>query len=250
MKAHEIVSEVLKRMAATARPGVTGLMLEDVAIKVINECGGHSYNKGYFPSWATKPYPAATCININHFIAHGVPSNYKFRDGDIVNIDLSVVDPDGICGDAALTVPIGDLNKRTERLLRVAANTTYEVIRHIKNGVLTDDLARITQRFVWNHNLLVNRRFTGHGIGVKMHEFPKIYSTIEDGQVYETLKTGDILCIEPILTTGTDDIGVTLDDGWTVITRDRMPSAMFEHMVRVTDDGCEVLTTHFSLDAI
>lgn len=249
MKAYEAVSEILKDIQLGFRTGLVNLKTgNDVAKRIemlIAQYGCTSYNKGYKPIWAKQPYPSVCCININHMIAHGVPSDYVFQDGDLVSIDLGIKDKNGDCGDAAITVGIGQLSAEKEKLLRHARLCVYAGIREIKAGVNTRYITKAMEQYALNRRFLVNQSFGGHAIGKEMHEPPHIYNVDNEGNEYTTLKVGQVICLEPMLTTGKDNVGLRLPDGWTVITKDGKPSAVFEHMVRVTEDGYEVLTTHF-----
>lgn len=245
MKSYQIVSKVLRELAKAATPGMNCLVLEMMAASLIEELGGKSYNRGYKPVWAKTAYPSVLSVNVNHYIAHGIPVNYNLINGDIISIDLGIIDSEGYCGDAAHTIAIGDISNEKQRLIRVAQKALFAGIQQVKNGVSTRDISIAIERCALTHNMRVNTEFSGHGIGKEMHMLPHIYNSCEDGHEYETLKTGQIICIEPMVTTGKDNKGGTAPDGWTRVTRDMKPSAVFEHMVEVTDDGYKILTDHF-----
>lgn len=250
MKSYEIVSTILGELAEMVKPGIECLDMEAWAELRVKELGGKSYNKGYHPIWAQTPYPNVLCINVNNIVAHGIPFQYKLVEGDIVAFDLGVLDSDGDCGDAAITVRVGEVSNEYDRLVRYAKAACYEGIKKIRAGVNTIEITRAIEQYCLARNLKVSRSFTGHRIGKEMHMEPHIHNTVEEKATYIPLEKGWIVCIEPMVTTGRDNVGMKMPNGWTVVTADRKPSAMFEHMVEVTDDGYKILTTHFQPDAI
>ena len=247
MKAWEIVSDVLKLLSKEARIGVTTQSLNDIGEKKIIELGGIPVNKGYLPPWAKTPYPASICISINDEIVHGIPGNRVLENGDIVNFDLGV-EKDGECGDAALSMGIGEISNRDERLLYYAKKTLEEAIKIIKPEVLVKDISKVIELFATTRGFLPNRNFGGHGIKENMHQEPWIPNTTFPetlGSGERALRVRDRICIEPILTfKDGDDRGVLQDNGWTVKTRDGKKSAYFEHMLEVVEGGHKILTTH------
>lgn len=238
-------SQILLELSQLAKPGVNLLQIEAEAAKLLKKYHVKSFNKDYKPDWAPTPYPAITCLNVNSIIAHGIPVDLELEDGDILSIDLSIVDQDGYCGDAAISLPVGTLDNRKSRLLYYANKTIYEIIKNMQPGTSTEDLARIAQRYAGARGYKLNRRFGGHRIGTEMHLKPNIFNTVEDEHNYGKLKVGEVYCVEPFLTPGNDDLGGILPNGWTYATRDAQPSAYFEHMVLITKNGPEILTDHF-----
>ncbi|MBV6514232.1 MAG: Methionine aminopeptidase 1 [Candidatus Omnitrophica bacterium] len=251
MKAYEIQSQVLKAMAGMAAVGVAVADIDKMAEEMIIGLGGKPYNKGYHPIYAATPYPAATCISVNNCIAHGIPNTYVLRSGDIVNFDTSVI-KDGQCADAALSIGIGEVSNKNKNLLKYAKRVLYEGISVIKDGVSTEKLAEAIHTAAIRYGYKINRRFIGHGIGSEMHMPPKIYHFMQTHAEQlsstprqpEYLHENQIICIEPILTYSKDDMGVFDKEGWACYTTDGKPCAMFEHMVRITKTGCEILTDH------
>ena len=247
MKPWAIVSDVLKLLAKEVKPGITTQSLNDIGERRILELGGIPVNKGYVAPWAKIPYPKSVCISVNDTIVHGIPSEYKLQEGDLVNFDLGV-EKDGLCGDAALTVGVGKISSRDERLLYYAKKTLDEAIKIIKPGVRVRDISTVIELFATTRGFLPNRNFGGHGIGEKMHEDPFIPNATWPELLIsgdKTLRVRDRICIEPILTfKNGDDRGIVQADGWTVKTRDGKKSAYFEHQIEITEDGHKVLTTH------
>jgi methionyl aminopeptidase len=255
MKAYEIVSDVLKLLARHATPGVDTLTLNNLAEKRIAELGGGCYNRNYKPNWAPLPFPAAVCISINDEIAHGIPNaNRILQEGDIVNFDLGVI-KDGECGDAALTVAVGQVDASKKQLLKIAKKALFAGIEQIKPGNKFRDIARAIEDTARHKGYVVNRNFGGHGIGADMHEDPFILMNLNydvndqknyvmrENMLNGILKVGMKICLEPMLTEK-DRYGRIEENGWTFKTRDGKPSAMFEHMLEVTETGCKILTTH------
>lgn len=245
MRAYEIISIILKEMAAMARPGVKTIDIDVMAEGRIKELGAKSADKGYRPKFAKTPWQWVSCINTNSIIAHGKPGDYGLQNGDIVSFDLGIKKGKE-CADAALTVGVGEISNARSRLLYYAKQTVYEVIKYMVPGADTKDLASIIEYHASSRGYLVNRRFAGHRIGEQMHMKPNIYNTQEPSHIYAKLKVGEIYCVEPMITAGKDNLGMMIDPGgWTCVTMDGKDSAFFEHMVEVTENGPKILTTHF-----
>lgn len=250
--AAHLVSQILKVVCAKADVGVSLIELDKFAEEMILKQGGVPYNKGYHPKWSKTPYPATLCTNVNSSVAHGIPTDYKLQDGDIVNFDLGVKVGE-FCGDAAITIPIGELSGRNERLLRYARRATYAGIDVCRAGVDVIEVGRAIQKYANLMGFVVNENMCGHGIGKEMHEKPMIpnFSARDDEAEKYTgvLKAGQVVCIEPMLTYK-DIAGVLQPDGWTLKTGDGKNSAMFEHMVLITEEGHKVLTDHFEKEVV
>lgn len=249
-EAADILSNILKVLAATVAPDINLLYLDRMAKVMIKNAGAESANYGYKREWDKNGYPAYTCIGVNNTIAHGIPHNYKLKDGDIVSIDLGIK-KNGFCADAALTVPVGKPSNKDERLIYYAKKTLYEAISMVKAGVDVVEIGKAVEKYAQFRGYVTSRRFNGHGIGSEMHIDPTIPSfditQVKDyPDVSYILKAGEIICLEPILTYN-DREGVVRQDGWTTKTIDFKKSAFFEHMVEVTETGCNILTTHIIL---
>ena len=263
----ETVSEVLRSVVEMAKPGVNLLALEKRAETTMQVLGAESVNKGYHPKWATSPFPSVVCLGVNDVIAHAIPTSYDLQDGDLLYIDTGVR-INNLCGDAGLTVPIGEISNRDERLLRFAKRALYEGIRAVKPGIKVTEIGEAIYWFARRNGYIVNRVFMGHGIGKQMHEVPQIphFPILPDEKYippdselepfkkkgkYEykekegvpRLVEGQVICLEPMLTYK-DPVGKKDGDGWTQRTRDGKKSAFFEHMIRVVTGGYEILTNH------
>ena len=242
--AASIVTQVLLEMRLMSIAGAPLKLLDEVAERMIRERGGEPYNKGYKPAWAGVPFPATVCMSVNEEVCHGIPGNRVLEKGDLVNYDVGVRYRSG-CGDAALSVPVGVVSNRKLRTLRFAHHALYAGIAAVKAGAPVSAIGRAIDEVCAKYNMRSVKQFTGHHIGKEMHEKPHIqpYYIPENDTIL--LKEGAIICIEPHITPGDGRIGLAPDQ-WTHFTLDNQPVAMFEHMVLVTKEGCEILTNHIT----
>ena len=243
----DCVSDILKAITEKAKVGVNLLDLEKSAETLITLYGAQSANKGYQPKWATSPYPSVICLGVNDVIAHSPPYDYVLKDGDLLHIDLGII-INGMCGDAGLTVPIGEVSNKDRHLLKYSKGALYEGIKVVKAGIKVTEIGIAIERYAISHGFVVNKVFQGHGIGRTMHagiQIPHFDILIDkpDLDNIPVLVEGDVICLEPTLTYK-DKFGYRDKDGWTHRTRDGRKSAFFENMIRVTSLGGEVLTSH------
>jgi methionyl aminopeptidase len=232
-RANALVHETLHLVAGAARPGVSTGELDRLAEEHIRSGGGRPAFKGY------RGYPATLCTSINDVIVHGIPSaDAKLREGDVLGLDCGVV-LDGFVGDAALTVPIGEISEEAARLLRVTRECLDLAVDVVRPGRRLTDIGATIQRHAEGAGYAVVRELVGHGIGRSMHEDPQVYNFGPAGRGPE-LRPGLVLAIEPMVNQGVS--GVTFDDdGWTARTEDGKLSAHFEYSVAVTNNGPWVL---------
>lgn len=230
---NRIVVEVLEEIKKKIRVGVTTIELDRLAESVILKKGGTPAFKGY------RGYPNSLCISINEQVVHGIPSNRRLKDGDLVSIDLGVYH-DGYYGDAAITVGTGEITLEAKRLLDATQKALYIGIEKARAGNHLSDISNAVQMYVEGEGFSVVRAFVGHGIGTSLHEEPQVPNFGEAGKG-PLLKNGMVLAIEPMVNAGVSDVEV-LEDDWTVVTADGSLSAHFEHTVAVTDNGVEILT--------
>jgi methionyl aminopeptidase len=226
-----LVLDLLEKMVA---PGVSTMDLERAADKSIRELGAKPAFKGYYD------YPCVLCTSINQEIVHGIPNERRvLKPGDVVSIDCGVV-LDGYYGDAAITVPVGKLESKVEKLLEVTESSLYRAIEAARVGNTIGDLGAAVQQVVEENGFSVVREFVGHGIGTRLHEDPQIpnYGTPGHGP---KLREGMVLAIEPMVNAGTAGV-LLLDDKWTAVSEDGSYSAHFEHCVAVTNNGPDILT--------
>ncbi len=238
LKAWDIVTQVLLMLKKNAVVGMPLLLLDDMAAKLITELGGESINKGYTMK-GLDPFPGTVCISINAVIAHGMPSPYKLQDGDLVSFDLGVR-KNGICGDAALTVPVGNVKKADLDLLDATRHALYKGIDMCRPGVAIRDIGFAIETYALKRGYVVNHSLCGHTIGKEMHMLPNILH-FYDPATPGVLEEGQMICLEPMLTLK-DHLGVKA--GWMFITRDGRNSAVFEHQILIVKNGYEVLTSH------
>jgi methionyl aminopeptidase len=233
-RANVLVARVLRRLKETIAPGVTTATLDEIAEETIRSAGAVPAFKGY------RGFPASLCVSINDEVVHGIPSRKRVvREGDIVSLDVGTV-VDGFCGDGAVTVPVGDVSKETEKLLRVTEGALLKGIEKVHMGNRVSDIGHAVQSYVEDQGFAVVRDFVGHGIGTQMHEEPQVPNYGEPGRG-QRLLPGMVLAIEPMVNAGKHSVKV-LSDNWTVVTLDGSYSAHFEHSVAVTDNGPWILS--------
>ncbi|WP_116472475.1 type I methionyl aminopeptidase [Zobellella maritima] len=184
-------------------------------------------------------FPKSICTSVNHVICHGIPADKKLKDGDIINIDITVI-KDGYHGDTSKMFTVGKASILAERLCRVTQECMELGIKMVKHGVHLGDIGAAIQKHAENHHYSVVREYCGHGIGREFHEEPQVLHYGKPG-TGEVLKAGMCLTIEPMINAGKRHSKM-LGDGWTVVTKDRSLSAQYEHTILVTEEGCEVLT--------
>lgn len=227
---HEAVREV-------AEPGVTTLELDAVAREVLAEYECRSSFLGY--GGPTNPFPGVLCTSPNSVIVHGIPGDYRLRDGDIISIDAGAI-YEGWHGDAAFTMAIGDVPDEVSTLLEATEQALWEGVRQVTAGNRLGDIGAAIEAMARPHGIGVVRDYVGHGIGRQMHEAPSVPNYGTPGKGLK-LKVGMALAIEPMFNLGTPE-SVVLDDQWTVVTSDGAPSAHFEHTVLITKEGTIVST--------
>ena len=242
-RAGAVVADVLLKLQEIARPSVSTAHLDAVAAEMTSKAGAQPLFKGVRSPQARTPFPGVICASINEQVVHGIPSEHvKLKEGDILSIDFGVR-LDGYCGDAAVTVAIGEISGENRRLMDVTRQALDIAIARAAPGVRWSAIAGEMQRVAESAGFSVVREFVGHGIGRQMHEEPRVPNFVSKELLADdiVLAEGMILAVEPMINGGTSDVR-TLKDGWTVVTRDGRCSAHFEHTIAVTGDGCEVLT--------
>jgi methionyl aminopeptidase len=234
----KIVAEVLKLVGAQIRPGVTTLELDKLAEDYIRTFGGIPAFKGY-GSQKNNLFPATLCTSIDSAVVHGIPSKRMLKEGEIVSIDVGVK-KDGYFGDGAWTFPVGGISAEKQRLLKVTQESLCKGIEKAIVGNRVQDISFAVQSYVEAHGYSVVRELVGHGVGKELHEPPNVPNFGKPGSGPE-LKNGMTLAIEPMVNLG--GYHVTMEsDGWTVVTRDGLPSAHFEHTIAIVDGKPEILT--------
>jgi len=228
-----IVAEVLNRVVEAVKAGVTTLELNSLAEKEVAKHKAKPAFRGY------SGYPCSLCCSLNDQVVHGIPNSRPLKDGDILSLDFGAY-YGGFFGDAAVTVPIGNVSEKVADLISVTRHSLSLAINHAIQGNRLSDISSAVQSFVESKGYSVVRDFVGHGIGRNLHEQPQVpnYGSPHTGP---KLRTGMVLAIEPMVNEKSYEVKV-LADGWTAVTVDGGLSAHFEHTVAITEHGPEILT--------
>lgn len=234
-RASQLTSEILDRLEDRIRPGMTTQEIDDWV---------HEYTvaHGAIPAPLNyRGFPKSICTSLNEVICHGIPENRVLKDGDTLNVDVTSI-LDGYYGDSSRMFLIGDVSDEALRLAQVTRDCMYRAIDQVKPGNRLGDIGHAIQDYAERHGYSVVRAFVGHGVGVEFHEPPDVrhYGQPGTGQV---LRPNMVFTIEPMINTGSYRVKV-LDDGWTAVTVDGGLSAQWEHTIRVTEDGYEILTAY------
>jgi methionyl aminopeptidase len=232
-RAGTIVAEMHEVCVRAARPGATTADLDLAAREVLERRGAQSNFLGYHG------FPAVACISPNEVIVHGIPGDRVLEEGDIVSIDCGAI-VEGWHADAAVTVPVGEIDEESKRLIDVTRRALQASIDATVAGNRLGDVGAVSEAVVEKAGFTVVREYVGHGIGTAMHEEPQVPNYGPAGRGLR-LKPGLVIAIEPMVNAGSARSRV-LSDGWTVVTADASRSAHFEHTVAIGEDGPEVLT--------
>ncbi len=233
-EAGHTAAAVLTKTTALVRPGISTLEVDRAAAQFMADAGSKSAFLGY------RNFPGHICISLNHEVVHGIgKADRIIQHGDIVKIDVGIV-KNGWIGDNATTVPVGMVPPEVHQLLRATEESLHVAISHAKPGGQLRVLCGSVEAFVKRYGYTVVEQFVGHGVGRQLHEKPEV-PNFDNGRIKLRLEPGMVLAIEPMVNMGTSEV-VVLSDRWTAVTRDRKPSAHFEHTVVVTEDGPEILT--------
>ena len=230
-------SEILDRVSDLVRPGISTKEIDEAAAVFMQEARVKSAFLGY--RLGHRVFPGNICISLNDEVVHGIASQRRVQYGDIVKLDIGVIE-DGWVGDTAATVAVGMVDERVDLLMRVTENALERAIRIAHESTRLGDICAEIEDEARRNRFSVVREFVGHGVGRKLHEEPQIPNYGKRGSG-PRLKAGMTLAIEPMVNLGTAAVRL-LDDGWTVVTADGLPSAHFEHTVLITKDEPEILT--------
>lgn len=232
-RAGRLCAETLDFLAPHVQPGVTTEKLDDLAHEFMTTRGATPAPLNY------RGFPKSICTSINHVVCHGIPGPKRLSEGDIVNIDVTVI-LDGWHGDSSRMYPVGKINVKARRLIDVTYESLMRGIAAVKPGATLGDIGAAIQAYVESERFSVVRDFCGHGLGRTFHAPPSVlhYGRIGEGA---RLEPGMFFTIEPMVNAGRPDTKI-LADGWTAVTRDRTLSAQFEHSLGVTEAGCEIFT--------
>ncbi|MCB0667737.1 MAG: type I methionyl aminopeptidase [Saprospiraceae bacterium] len=231
-----IVSAALARVAEMIRPGVTGLEIDVAAEEVIRDMGAVPGFKGHHG------FPATLCISRNECVVHGIPNEIPFEDGDIVSVDCGSIKEE-FYGDSAFTFALGDVKDEVLRLLEVTNESLYLGIAQAVDGKRIGDIGFAIQAYCEReHHYGVVRELVGHGVGKNLHEAPEVPNYGRRGSGTK-LKEGMVIAIEPMVNLGVRQVMQT-NDGWTILTKDRQPSAHYEHTVAIGKEAADILSDH------
>lgn len=235
------LATILAKVGGKVAPGVSTLELDQYAESLIRAGGDEPAFKGYKPGGHGRPYPASLCTSVNTEVVHGIPSkDVILKEGDIISIDLGIKHK-GLFTDHAITVPVGKISTKAEKLLTVTRDAMLKGIAQAFPGNRVGDIGFAIESHIRPHHYGIVRTFSGHGVGREIHEDPFIPNYGKKGKG-ELLKVGMVIAIEPMCTLGTDDVVVS-NDGYTVKTADLSLAAHFEHTVYIGENGPEILTS-------
>src|SRR5919202_5987218 len=232
-RAGRLAAEALDLLVDHVRPGVSTEALDRLAFEFAMDHGAYPAPLFY------RGYPKSICTSVNHVVCHGIPDDKPLREGDIVNVDVTLI-LDGWHGDSSRMFAVGAIPRRAERLIEVTYEAMMRGISVIRPGATTGDIGAAIQAYIEAQHMSVVRDFCGHGVGRLFHDEPNIVHVGRPGEGI-VLRPGMFFTVEPMINLGRPHVKV-LSDGWTAVTRDRSLSAQFEHTVGVTTDGCEVFT--------
>ncbi len=245
----KILANILRELGRRVRPGMTTAKLEMIACDMIEKAGGRPAFKGYRTSPNEDAFPTALCTSINDEIVHApsLPSR-EIKSGDIIGIDVGMEYPykkgeKGMYTDSAITVPVGEVDKKVSELIRVTKRALDIAIEQVRPGNSLNDIGKAIEDYIDKTDFSIVRDLVGHGVGREVHEEPQIpnYSFRDNSFVDVVLEPGMTIAIEPMINMGSYGVRV-LSDGFTFVTDDGELSAHFEHTIAVTKKGCEVLT--------
>lgn len=232
-KAGHLAAACLDMLVPMVKPGATTEEIDNASREFILDHGGVPACLGY------RGYKHTVCTSVNHVVCHGIPSPKPLKNGDVVNIDVTVI-LDGWHGDTSRMYPVGIINRKAERLINITYDSLMLGIEQVKPGNTTGDIGAAIQKFAEGERCSVVQDFCGHGLGRLFHDAPNIlhFGTPGEGDV---LREGMFFTIEPMINLGRPDTKI-LGDGWTAVTRDKKLTAQFEHSIGVTATGCEIFT--------
>lgn len=236
-----LVWRILQKLKEMVAEGVSTMDLEIAAEKMISDAGARPAFKGYYVPAAGEAYKFSLCTSVNEEIVHGMPNAKRvLKKGDIVSLDTGVK-LDGYYGDSAITVPVGEVDAETRKLLDVTQESLEHAIQQVRAGNRLFDVCGAVERHVKSNGFSIVREYVGHGIGTQLHEEPQVPNYVDRKNENPRLKEGMVLAVEPMVNAGRAE-AVVLKDKWTAVSKDGSNSAHFEHCVAVTENGPWVLT--------
>ena len=224
------------------KPGITTAEIDKAYVDMFKQHDAEPLFLGY-KAGDHPPFPAVTCISINEEVVHGIPGERVLKEGDVISVDTGCRISNW-CGDAAVTHAVGNINPRDKKLLKITNETLDLAIRLMSEKKMWSEVAKEMEAYVIDNGFSVVEDMCGHGIGQNLHEAPQVPNyfspELDEGEDFD-LRPGVVIAVEPMVNAGTNDL-LMLEDGWTVITADRKPSAHFEHTLAITKDGPVRLT--------
>lgn len=246
-EANRLVGMTLGEVAKHIKPGVTPAQLDKIAKEFIYDHGAIPSFLGYKGAPGTVDFPGAICASVNDQVVHGFPTDYILKDGDVISVDCGT-EKNGFCGDSAYTFCVGEVAEDVKALLRTTKESLYQGIEKAVEGNRIGDIGEAVQTYCEKRGYSVVRELVGHGIGRKMHEAPEVPNYGKRG-TGPLLKKGMCIAIEPMINMGSKNV-VFENDGWTIRTRDRKPSAHFEHTVAIRQGKADILSTFEFVEAV
>ncbi len=238
-----LVCKTLAEVGSMLKPGIKSSVVNKRAEEFIRD---HGAVPGFL-HYGEPPFPGTLCISINEQVVHGIPSDREFKDGDVASIDCGV-DWNGFYGDAAYTFPIGDVAESTMELLRATKASLYLGIDNAIVGKRLGDIGFAIQNYIHKQGYTIVRELVGHGLGKNLHEAPEVPNYGRRGKGAK-LQEGLVIAIEPMVNMGRKDV-VTSSDGWSIIAKDRKPSAHFEHTIAVRKSKADILSDHSFIEEV
>jgi methionyl aminopeptidase len=239
-KSNRIIAELFEYLKKFIHAGITTREIDKIGEDFILSKGAIPAFKGYSPSKKFTRFPAATCISVNEQVIHGIPGNYKLKDGDIVSVDVGTI-LSGYYGDATYNYVIGNPAIEVKRLVEDTRQALMLAISAAKEGSYLNEIGKSIYFFLNPKGYGIVREYCGHGVGKAIHEDPPVVNYYDPKKKGPRLKAGMVLAIEPMITLGTHKIR-TLEDGWTVVTQDGKPASHWEHSIVVTDGEADILS--------
>ena len=236
--AGKILANVAKKIKDEIKIGVSLKELDKLTERLTREAGAEPVFLGYQPSGAGRPFPASICASLNDVVVHGVPSNYKLKNGDLLSLDFGVAYK-GFIADSAFTVGVGKISDQAKRLMEVTKNALVLGIKECKPNKTLGDIGYAINNYVSKNGFKVVRGLCGHGVGLELHEEPSVLNEGKKGMGMK-LKAGMVLALEPMVSAGSPNLIRRKDEGYA--TSDKSLSAHFEHTVLITDGEPEILT--------
>lgn len=246
-ESNQLVGMTLGELAKHIKPGATTLQLDKIAEEFIRSHGAIPSFLGYKGAPGSIDFPGSICASVNDQVVHGIPGGYVLQEGDVISVDCGT-EKNGFCGDSAYTFCVGEVSEDVKKLLRATKEALYRGIEEAVDGARLGNVSDAIQTYCERQGYSVVRELVGHGIGRKMHEAPEVPNYGKRG-TGPLLKKGMCIAIEPMINMGSKNI-VFENDGWTVRTKDRKPSAHFEHTVAIREGKADILSSFEFIESV